>query len=69
MRAMVFDRCGEPDVLHLKDLPIPEPQDAGLVHVPPIHVLLLEDAALAHQLIDTSHVRGKLLLRVAALYA
>src|ERR1700736_1583674 len=32
--------------------------DAGLVHVPPIHVLLLEDAALAHQMIDAGHVRG-----------
>ena len=43
--------------------------DAGLVHVPPIHVLLLEDAALAHQMIDTGHVRGKLVLKVAELYA
>jgi NADPH:quinone reductase-like Zn-dependent oxidoreductase len=25
MRAMVFDRYGEPDVVHLKDVPIPEP--------------------------------------------
>ena len=43
--------------------------DAGLVHVPPIHVLLLKDAALAHQMIDTGHVRGKLVLKVAELYA
>jgi hypothetical protein len=43
--------------------------DAGLVHVPPIHVLLLEDAALAHQMIDTGRVRGKLVLKVAELYA
>jgi NADPH2:quinone reductase len=43
--------------------------DSGLVHVPPIHVLLLEDAALAHQMIDTGHVRGKLLLKVAELHA
>jgi NADPH:quinone reductase len=43
--------------------------DAGLVHVPPIHVLLLEDAALAHQMIDTGHVRGKLVLKVAEVYA
>jgi NADPH2:quinone reductase len=42
--------------------------DSGLTHAPPIHVLLLEDAALAHQLIDTGHVRGKLLLKVAELY-
>jgi NADPH:quinone reductase len=41
--------------------------DSGLVHVPPVHVLLLEDAAHAHQLIDTGHVRG-LLLKVAELY-
>jgi NADPH2:quinone reductase len=27
MRAMVFDRYGEPDVMHLKDMPVPEPQD------------------------------------------
>ena len=26
MRAMVFDRYGEPDVVHLKDVPIPEPE-------------------------------------------
>jgi NADPH:quinone reductase len=43
--------------------------DAGLVHVPPIHVLLMEDAALAHRMIDTGHVRGKLVLKVAELYA
>jgi NADPH:quinone reductase len=43
--------------------------DTGLVHVPPIHVLPLEDAALAHQMIDTGHVRGKLVLKVAELYA
>jgi hypothetical protein len=27
MRAMVFDRYGEPGVMQLKDVPIPEPQD------------------------------------------
>jgi Zinc-binding dehydrogenase len=43
--------------------------DAGLAHVPPIHVLLLQDAALAHQMIDSGHVRGKLVLKVAELYA
>jgi hypothetical protein len=42
--------------------------DSGLVRVPPSHVLLLEDAALAHQLIATGNVRGKLLLKVAELY-
>ena len=33
MRAMVFDRYGEPDVMHLKDVPVPEPQD-GEVLIP-----------------------------------
>jgi NADPH:quinone reductase len=41
--------------------------DGGLVHVPPIDVLPLEDAARAHQMIDIGHVRGKLLLNVAEL--
>jgi NADPH2:quinone reductase len=41
--------------------------DAGLVHVPPINVLALGDAALAHQMIETGHVRGKLVLKVAEL--
>jgi NADPH2:quinone reductase len=39
--------------------------DGGLVHVPAIDVLPLEEAARAHQLIDTGHVRGKLVLKVA----
>jgi NADPH:quinone reductase-like Zn-dependent oxidoreductase len=26
MRAMVFDRYGEPDVMRLRDVPVPEPQ-------------------------------------------
>jgi NADPH2:quinone reductase len=39
--------------------------DAGLVHVPPINVLALGEAALAHQMIETGHVRGKLVLKVA----
>jgi hypothetical protein len=34
--------------------------DAGLAHVPPIHMLLLEDVAWAHEMIDTGHTRGKL---------
>jgi NADPH2:quinone reductase len=42
--------------------------DRGLVHVPPIDVLPLEDAALAHQIIETGHVRGKLVLKVAELF-
>ena len=41
--------------------------DCGMVHVPPIEVLPLEDAARAHRMIDTGHVRGKLLLKVAEL--
>jgi NADPH2:quinone reductase len=41
--------------------------DAGLVHVPPIDVLPLEDAAQAHRRIETGHVRGKLVLKVADL--
>jgi len=41
--------------------------DAGLVHVPPINVLALGDAALAHHMIETGHVRGKLVLKVAEL--
>jgi NADPH2:quinone reductase len=43
--------------------------DRGLVHVPPINVLPLEDAALAHHMIDTGHLRGKLVLKVAELFA
>ncbi len=43
--------------------------DGGLVRVPLIDVLPLEDAARAHELIDTGHVRGKLLLKVAELSA
>jgi NADPH2:quinone reductase len=41
--------------------------DGGLVRVPPVDVLPLEDAARAHQMIDTGHVRGKLVLKVAEL--
>src|SRR5579864_7152087 len=37
--------------------------DRGLVQVPPIEVLPLEDAARAHQIIETGHVRGKLVLK------
>jgi ketosteroid isomerase-like protein len=33
--------------------------------VPAINVLPLEDAARAHQLIETGHVRGKLVLKIA----
>jgi NADPH2:quinone reductase len=39
--------------------------DAGLVHVPPINVLSLGEAALAHPMIETGHVRGKLVFKVA----
>jgi NADPH:quinone reductase-like Zn-dependent oxidoreductase len=41
--------------------------DGGQVRVPPVDVLPLEDAARAHQMIDTGHVRGKLVLKVAEL--
>jgi NADPH2:quinone reductase len=43
--------------------------DGGLVRVPSIDVLPLEDAARAHEMIDTGHVRGKLVLKVAELSA
>jgi len=43
--------------------------DGGRVHIPPIDVLPLEDAASAHRMIDTSHVRGKPVLKVAELRA
>jgi NADPH:quinone reductase len=43
--------------------------DRGLVHVPPIEVLPLADAPRAHQMIETGHVRGKLVLKVAELSA
>ena len=43
--------------------------DRGLVHVPPIEVLPLEDAAPAHQMIETGHVRGKLVLKANELPA
>jgi NADPH2:quinone reductase len=41
--------------------------DCGSVHVPPINELPLEDAIRAHQMIETGHVRGKLVLKVADL--
>ncbi len=31
MRAMVFDRCGGPDVLCLRNVPVPEPQDGEVL--------------------------------------
>jgi NADPH2:quinone reductase len=43
--------------------------DGGLVRVPPLAVLALENAARAHQMIETGHVRGKLVLKVAELRA
>jgi NADPH2:quinone reductase len=43
--------------------------DRGLVHAPPIEVLPLEDAARAHQMIETGHMRGKLVLKVTDLPA
>jgi NADPH:quinone reductase-like Zn-dependent oxidoreductase len=31
MRAMVFDRYGDPDVMSLRDVPVPEPQDGEVL--------------------------------------
>jgi NADPH:quinone reductase len=31
MRAMVFDRYGDPDVMSLRDVPVPEPQDGDVL--------------------------------------
>ena len=31
MRAMVFDRHGEPDVMSLRDVPVPEPGDGEVL--------------------------------------
>ena len=39
--------------------------DAGLVRVPLIDMLPLEDAARAHRMIETGHMLGKLVLKVA----
>jgi len=41
--------------------------DAGLVRVPAIEMLPLEDAARGHRMIETGHIRGKLVLKVAEL--
>jgi NADPH2:quinone reductase len=43
--------------------------DGGLVRVPLIDVLPLEDAAHAHEMIDTGHARGKLVLKIGELSA
>jgi NADPH2:quinone reductase len=43
--------------------------DGGLVRLPPIEVLPLEEAARGHRMIDTGHVRGKLVLKVAEICA
>jgi NADPH:quinone reductase-like Zn-dependent oxidoreductase len=43
--------------------------DAGYVHMPQLDVLALEDAVLAYRMIETGHVRGKLVLKVAELCA
>ena len=39
--------------------------DRGLVRVPPVEMLPLEDAAQAHRMIEIGHVRGKLVLKIA----
>ena len=58
-----FERAGDSmrEITHLID--------GGLVSVPPIEMLPLEDAARAHRMIETGHVRGKLVLKVADLIA
>lgn len=43
--------------------------DGGLVHVPLFDMLPLEKAPCAHRMIETGHVRGKLVLKVADLLA
>jgi len=43
--------------------------DGGLVSAPPIEMLPLENAARAHRMIKTRHVRGKLVLKDADLSA
>ena len=43
--------------------------DCGLVHVPALDVFPLEKAACAHRMVETGHVRGKLVLKVADLPA
>jgi hypothetical protein len=43
--------------------------DAGYIHIPQLDILALEDAVLAHRMIETGHVRGKLVLKVAELCA
>jgi NADPH-dependent curcumin reductase CurA len=58
----------------LREVPVPEPQ-AGEVLIrvgyagvnPSDSKARLEDAARAHRLMETSHVRGKLVLKVAEL--
>jgi NADPH:quinone reductase-like Zn-dependent oxidoreductase len=39
----------------------------GEINVPPYEIMALEDAATAHRMIEASHVRGKILLRIADL--
>jgi NADPH:quinone reductase-like Zn-dependent oxidoreductase len=31
--ALVFDRYGDPDVMSLRDVPVPEPQDGEVIRV------------------------------------
>ena len=64
MRAIVFDRYGEPDVMSSREVPIPKPQvGEGLIWVgyagvnPSDPKARLEDAARAHRLIETGRIR------------
>jgi NADPH2:quinone reductase len=58
-----FERAQESmrEIMHLID--------GGLVHLPAIDVLPLEEASRAHHMIDTGHVHGKLILKIAELSA
>jgi NADPH:quinone reductase len=66
MRAIVFDRYGEPDVMSWREAQVPEPQ-AGEVLIrvgyagvnPSDSKARLGDAASAHRLMETSHVPRK----------
>ena len=41
--------------------------DKGEVRMPPVQVFPLEEAAEVHRMLETGHVRGKLVLKVADL--
>jgi hypothetical protein len=55
MRAMVFDRYGDPDVMRLRDVPVPEPQDVSYNDASPALTLAGTPTALAR----TDYVRDR----------